>query len=212
MGFFDVFKNLFKEKEIIIPPADEEKVNWFFSEDAKDMFKRTLRYAKEMYEIGTQEGGMSDLIFYTGEGSARREELPCTFFADYLRALNTIAVPRLTFMAADLAIDGEAAPAIPYPNCLKAEYNPLINFAIKIKPLFYSKNGKDIQFDPSMNVLIIYLHNLYANGLEDESNEAWIYERSLWFNEKGIVREWREILEDIKSNVKNKQLLKEVLA
>ncbi len=211
MGFFDFFKNLFKEKEIIIPPVDEEKVNWFFSEDAKDTFKRTLRYAKEMYEIWAEEGGPSDLIFYTGEGNARREELPCTFFADYLRALNTIDVPTLSFMAADLAIDGEAAPAISYPNCLKAEYNPLINFAIKIKPLFYSKNGKDIRFDTSMKVLIIYLHNLYANGLEDESNEAWIYEKSLWFNEKGIVREWREIVADIKSNVKHKELFEAVL-
>ena len=197
-----------KKKKVIIPEADEEKVDWFFSEDGEGTFQSCLYNIDEMMEILSEKGGITDMIGYTGEGMFRNSDLPCTFFADYLRALKTIDVPKLACAAVDLAIDGDACEGIPYPNCLTAALNPLINFAIKIKPIYHSKNGKDICFDAGMNTLIDYLHDVYAHYLEDESNESWMYEETLWFNKKGKVRDWQEIVADIKANVKYKELIR----
>ena len=205
MGLFKFFK---KEKEIVIPQPDEGKVKWFFSEEAEATFKRTLHSKDEMLSIWFAEGGKTELIAYTsGESVFRRGDFPCTFFADYLRALKTIDVPRLAMNAVHLAMDGDWGTAIPYPDCLKAEYNPLINFALKIKPIYYSKNGTGIEYNAGMNMLIAYLHDVYTDYSEDESNESWIYEKSLWFNEKGKVREWQEITARIRENVKRKDCL-----
>ena len=56
-------------------------------------------------------------------------------------------------------------------------------------------------------MIIAYLHDAFVNGV-DESNEAWIYENSLWFNTKGNKREDSEIEADIKLKVKMRNLIK----
>ncbi len=210
MGLFSFFKRDNEDNDkIVIPQPDENEIKWFFSDEAREVFEiMVLSNADEMEEIWGQEYGQLEMNGYiTPKGNPLRREYPCTFFADYLRALKTIDSPRLAYYTMDLALDGDMAPAIQYPDCLKAEINPLINFAIKIKPVFYSKYGNDIQFSWAMNVITKYLHDLFANGFEDESNESWIYESSLWLNEKGKVREYQEIVEHIKANVKHKELL-----
>lgn len=205
MGLFDFLK---KEKNVIVPESDADKVNWFFTDEAKAVFKRTLFDVDEMWNIWKGQNGASYMIGYTSpEGNPFRKNFPCTFFADYLRALKTMDAPRLAVYAVDLAMDGDACEGIPYPDCLKAEHNPLINFAIKIKPIYHSKYGEGIKFDSGMNLLLKYLHDAYAHGMEDESNESWMYEKELWFNDKGKVRDHREIEQTIKEKVKHKELL-----
>ncbi len=199
-----------KKKKVIIPEADEEKVDWFFSEDGERTFQSRLHNVDHMMDVLSEESGLGLMLGLTQAegGMFRNEHLPCTFIADYLRAYKTIDVPKLTCAIVDLAIDGNACEGIPYPNCLTAAFNPLINFAIKFKPIYHSKNGKDIKFNSGLNTLIDYLHDVYALYLEDESNESWIYEETLWFNKKGKEREWQEIVTDIKENVKHKDLIK----
>ena len=202
MGLFG-FKN--KEKQVVIPEPNKSELEWFFTEEAKNVFERSVKlYTDDMWEVWSSgERNMIGPILE--KGNPFRKEFPCTFFADYLRALKTMDSPRLAINAADLAIDGEGAAAIPYPNCLKPEFNPLINFAIKIKPIYHSKNGRDLEFDRGMSCVIAYLHSAFVQGV-DASNEPWIYEKSLWFNEKGKAREHYEIVSDLKAKGNRKFL------
>ena len=144
--------------------------------------------------------------YINAKGNPYRKEYPCTFFADYLRALKTMDSACLAINAVDFALEGDGADAIPYPECLKPEVNPLINFAIKIKPIIYTKNGKDLTFNSGMKMIIGYLHDAFVGGF-DESNESWIYDNSLWFNAKGKPREYYEIQSDIKAKAKYKQFI-----
>ena len=202
MGLFGFNK---KEKPIIVPEPDKSKVEWFFTEEAKERFKILVRrYADDMQEVWfSGENNMIGAILE--KGNPYRQEFPCTFFADYLRAIKTMASPALAFVATDLAIDGDGGEAIPYPDCLKPEFNPLINFAIKIKPIYYSKNGGDLEYNFGMRCVIEYLHSAFIKGV-DASNESWIYEKSLWFNEKGKTREHYEIVSDLKTKGNRKFL------
>ena len=198
-----------KEKPVVIPEPDKNATDWFFTEEAKNLFGKSIHvYKEEMYEVWFSEYGPSSMIGYTqAKGNPFRKEYPCTFFADYLRGLKTMHSPYLAINAADLAIDTEEREAIPYPDCLKAECNPLINFAIKIKPIIYCRHGEDLTFNPGMKTIIFYLHDAFECGC-NESNEEWIYEKSLWFNEKGKVREYSAIESDIKAKVKMRNLIK----
>ena len=159
-----------------------------------------------MYE--TWASKQSDITYYIlPEGNPyKKGDYPCSFFADYFRALKTKFDLRLVINAVDLAIDGDGADAIPYPNCLKPEFNPLVNFAIKMKPIFYHKNGKDIEYNCAIDILITYLHNAFINGA-DESNEPWMYEESLWFDEKGKQKDDSVIIRKIKSQAKYKEYI-----
>ena len=125
-----------------------------------------------------------------------RRTYPCTFFADYFRALKTIVHPRLVFEATDLAIDGDAAPAIPYPDCLKPECNPLINFAIKMRPIFYMAccgfSVQELQHNPGVVLIVELLKEAFLKGF-DASNESWIYEKSIWFDKRGYLKDETEI-------------------
>ena len=56
-----------------------------------------------------------------------------------------------------------------------------------------------------MTCVIVYLHYAYEHGV-DASNESWIYEKSLWFNNKGKAREHYEIVSDIKAKGNKKFL------
>ena len=185
MGLFGFKK---KEKQVVIPEPDKSELDWFFTEEAKELFEKSVRlYEDEMWE--TWSKGQREMIGPILEkGNWHRREYPCTFFADYLRALKTLDSPRLAVNAVDLALDGEI-PAIPYPDCLKPEFNPLINFAIKIKHIYHSKRyDEDLDFNRGMECVIAYLHSAFLNGV-DESNEPWLYEKSFWFDEKGKLKE-----------------------
>lgn len=205
MGLFAIKK----EKPVVVPEPDNNLVNWFFTVAAENAFEQSVYVrSKEMYEVWFSQYGPSQMAGYIQpKGHPFRKEYPCTFFADYLRALKTMASSYLALNAADLAIDGDGADAIPYPDCLKAERNPLINFAIKIKPIIYCKHGEDLTFNNGMKTMICYLHDAFVKGV-DESNEQWIYEKSLWFNAKGKIREDSEIIADIKAKVKIKSLIR----
>lgn len=199
MGLFK-----FAKKTPISEPMD---VDWFFTDTAKKAFKNTLINKDEMYEICSKYNWPSKIAAYLApKGDSYREEFPATFFADYLRALKTIDWPMLAVNAADLAIDGEI-DAISYPNCLNPEYNPLINFAIKIKPIISHKNGKNLEYNAAMKSMIAYLHDIYTDDCIDESDEKWIYEENLWFDSKGKERDSSNIFADISAKVKRKDLL-----
>ena len=135
------------------------------------------------------------------------EAMPVSFFHDYLKALKTIYSERLAMNAVHLAYD-EDDNFIRYPDCFMKEHNPVINFAIKFKPIFYSKNGDALKSNGGMESLIAYLHDVYVNEGVDESNEKWIYEESLWFNSKGKERNSAEIRADIKANVKHPEIVR----
>lgn len=87
----------------------------------------------------------------------------------------------------------------------------MINFAIKIKPLFYSntKKGLDynLEYSSALKSMVAYLHDCYVNQGLDESNEQWIYEKSLWFDDKGKVRRKSDSFAVIKSKVKYPDIL-----
>lgn len=204
MGLFDFFKN----KKVVIPEPNAEELTWFFSDKGKNAWESSLVNKTEMYDLYHSEYGESLIAAnIQKEGNRFRTNLPCTFFADYLRALKTVDSAKLAFLCADLSIDGAGAPAIPYPECLKAEHNPLINFALKIKTVYHEKNGRDIMFSTGFKMILSYLHELFLNGFEDESNEDWLYQKELWFTPKGKLREMKEIDLDIKAKVKHKELI-----
>lgn len=196
-----------KEKPVVVPEPNKNEVDWFFTQEAKNLFQEYAYNKDEMYDVWFSEYGAMDMIGYImAKGNAYRREYPCTFFADYLRVLKTIDSPDLAINAVDLALDGDGADAITYPDCLKPEFNPLINFALKIKPVYYAKNGEDLRFNSGMKMIIGYLHDAFVGGV-DESNESWIYEKSLWFNAKGKPREYSEIEADIRAKAKYKQFI-----
>ncbi len=207
MGLFNLFKfGVPKRQEYQKTEEDlrTERLEWFFTEEAKEKFELSVKkYEDEMYEVWKRD--VSEFIMYTSEkGSPNRIEYPCTIIADYLRALDTMTPPCLSVDIAHLIIEG--CGDVQWPDCLKAEHNPLINFAIKIKPLYHCKNGKDIEFDSAMRMMIFYLHDAFLKGY-DESNEEWIYEKSLWYNKNGKAREYYDIIRDIEVNVKHRELL-----
>ena len=195
MGLFDFIS---KSKPVVVPEPDKSAVDSFFTEEAALEYKRSLRLYDEMVEKWDED--CTDFVFFThAKGSPHRVEYPCTIFADYLRALKCMDIYRLAVFAAVAAYEGEER--ISYPDCLKSECNPFINFAIKIKPIIYSKNGEDLQFSGAMDILLIYLSRAFSNG-SDESNEEWMYDNSLWFNDRGKPREHYELIQIIKRKVK----------
>lgn len=203
MGLFGIKKG----KSVIVPEPNQNELDWFFTKEAENLFNSCIRKKDEMYEVWFSENGDKYMIGYTmPKGNSFRREYPCTFFADYLRVLKTIDTPHLAINAVDLAMEEDGEVLLSYPECLKAEFNPLINFAIKIKPIIYTKNGKDLTFNSGMKMIIGYLHDAFVGGF-DESNESWIYETSLWFNMKGKPREYYEIQSDIKAKAKYKQFI-----
>lgn len=206
MGLFDFFKKT--EKQVVIPEPDEQAVAWFFTDEAKSRFRICVSNKDEMLQVWFSPYGKAIMAGYTApKGNIyRRDDLLPTFFADYLRALKTTDMAYLATNAAHLAIDDETV-AIPFPDCLKAEYNPLINFAIKIKPIFYHKKGKELEYNGAMQSMIAYLHDNYVDNHIDESNEQWIYEESMWFDAKEKERNSSEILADIKAKVKYPEIV-----
>lgn len=175
-----------------------KNIKWFFTEEAKIKFETSVKqYAREMYE--TWKTDKRKLCFYTREkGCPGRREYPCTLIADYLRALKTIDTYKLSMDIANLAIK---ISDMAYPNCLMAEKNPLINFAIKFKPLYQCDKGKKIAHNSAMEMMIFYLHDMFLAG-EDESNESWIYEKSLWYKANGKARKDYKIIKDISKKVR----------
>ena len=208
MGLFDLFNKT--KKQIVIPEPDEQAVAWFFTDEASNKFRTCVSNTEDILQVWFSPNGNFIMTgFTTPKGNIyRRDDFLPTFFADYLRALKTIDMAFLAANAARLAIDDETV-AIPFPDCLKAEYNPLINFAIKIKPIYYHKNGKELQYNSAMKSMIAYLHDCYVDNQIDESNEDWIYEESLWFDSKGKERNSEEILADIKAKVKYSEIVLE---
>lgn len=201
MGLFGFFKK--SKEQVVVPEPDKKAVDWFFTEEAKSRFRVCKSNKKEMFQVWSSPHGKAYMAGYTApKGNIyRRDDFPSTFFADYLRALKTTDMAFLATNASHLALKDEVVP-IPYPDCLKAEFNPLINFAIKIKPIFYHKKGKDLEYNGAMQSMIAYLHDCYVDNYIDESNEQWIYEESLWFDSKGKERNSSDILADIKAKVK----------
>ena len=207
MVLFDFFKST---KPIKVPEADQKAVDWFFTVDGKIAFQEALCNQQEMLDLWFSPNGHLHMVGCTcPKGNPYRREYPSTFFADYLRALKTIDMAFLATNAAHLAMDDDERDAIPYPDCLKAEYNPIINFAIKFKPIFYHKKGEELEYNTAMKSMIAYLHDCYVDHYIDESNEQWIYEESLWFDVKGKIRSGSEILADIKSKVKYQEIVSE---
>ena len=190
MGLFGFKK---KEKQIVIPEPNKSEVDWFFTEEAKNTFETWVKENNdEMWEVEAEKGIRGITGATLEKGNIFRKEYPCTFFADYLRALKTMDSPWLAFYAANLALDGDE-PGIPYPNCLKPEFNPLINFAIKIKPIYYKKRWDEaLDFNTGMACVIVYLFQAFIEGV-DESNQSWLYEKSFWFDEKDALRKDWEI-------------------
>ena len=202
---------LFRKKEkqkIVVPESDQNEIAWFFTEEAKSRFRICKSNAEEMIQVWSSPHGKALMAGYTApKGNVyRRDDFLSTFFADYLRALKTTDMAFLATNASHLALNDEVFP-IPYPDCLMAEYNPLINFAIKIKPILYHKKGKGLEYNGAMQSMIAYLHDCYVDNDIDESNEQWIYEESLWFDSKGKERNSVEILADIKEKVKYKDIV-----
>lgn len=103
MGLFDFFKK--SKKMIAIPEPDQKEVDWFFTEEAKERFKVCGMNAEEMISIWTSPNGEVLMMGYTARnGNMRRDDLPSTFFADYLRALKTTDMVALATFAAHLAV------------------------------------------------------------------------------------------------------------
>lgn len=197
MGLFDFLKQ--KNDFVIIPEPDPKELNWFFSEEAKSLFDSWVElYGDEMWEEWCSLGVYMEPCMRE-KGDPSRKTYPCTFFADYLRVLKTMVPAMLAYEAADLAIDGDVADAIPYPNCLKPEFNPLINFAIKMKPIFYSTNGKELEANSVVNLMIEYIKDAFLNGV-NVSNESWLYEKNLWLDKKGNLKDSSKIKETIFKN------------
>lgn len=198
---------LFSKKPMIVPEADEIAVNRFYTREMERRFMRSIfNYWDEMMELWRAEG-ITGMIMHTrlGLDAWGDNAFPIAFFAEYFRALKTMDTPMICMMATALACDKEGK--IDYPHCFMEEYNPLVNFAIKIKPIFHRKNGDSLWLNCGMRSMLAYLHDAFVNEGIDESDEEWIYEESLWFNAKGKVRTDSEIFADIKSKVKNKELL-----
>ena len=197
MGLFGFRK---KEVAMVIPEPNQNEIDWFFTEEAKSIFEKWVKlYKDEMWEEWGSLGVFME-PYMSEEDEPERRTYPCTFFADYFRALKTIVHPRLVFEATDLAIDGDAAPAIPYPDCLKPECNPLINFAIKMRPIFYraccNYDVQKLQHTPGVTLIVELLKEAFLNGV-DASNQSWIYEESLWLDRLGFVKDETKIRETI---------------
>lgn len=197
---------LFGKKPVVIPEPDKNAINWFSTKEAEKLFKYSVRNNwDQMMQIWQAKGkwGIAPYARY-GLDKLGEEAMPIAFFYEYLKAWKTMCSEHLAMNAVDLALDEESGEIL-YPNCFMKEHNPLVNFAIKIKPIFYSKHGESLEFNCGMMSMIAYLHDVYVNEGIDESNEKWIYEETLWFNQRGKERDSSEIISDIKAKVKHKE-------
>lgn len=203
MGLFDFRK---KKTNAVVPneqdTVDKEKINWYFTEEAKEKFERSMRFHfDEMMEL--YQDSPSNLIFIIEDGTYRREDMPCTFFADYLREMKLFYNAVLVANLADLAHDGDV-PGIPYPECIRQITNPLIDFAVKMTPLYKMKNGENLKYSVAVKALIFYIHRAYCEYV-DVSDEIWMYEQDLFFTPKGKLKDDSAILEDIKTKARHKE-------
>ena len=207
-GLFNVPKYKKTEEDI-----KRENPEWFFSEDCEKLFKRSIRLNWDNMFNEWNNGGASNMYRYTAYSikDLGDESFPITFFADYFRSLKTMDNPMICMNAVDFAYTKEAGGCYFYPECFEKEGNPIVNFAIKIKPIINHKNGKELWLNGGMKSIIAYLHDVSEDvGLRDgleESNQEWIYKESLWFDSKGKERKDSEILADIKANVKHPEIV-----
>ena len=186
MGLFNLLKK-HNNNEV-----NEEKVQWFFTSEALSIFNSCAKYRSEMQKIITSDRLRFSTIFATSLPKGyphRNDNFLSTFFADYLRELNTITPGGIVYFAAEFALDHRED--IPFPLCLEAEFNPIINYAIKINR-YRKKGGSNFEFSHGINNICAYIY--YAPHYNhDISNETWMFDESLYFNEKGKLREDEEI-------------------
>ena len=154
-GLFNVPKYKKTEEDI-----KRENPDWFFSEECEKLFKRSIRLNwDKMFEIW-REDGINGMYFYAGNNIQKFAEddvLPITFFGEYFRALKTVDWPLLCMNAVDFAYTKDGGGYYFYPECFEKEGNPIVNFAIKIKPIIYHKKGGELLLNGGMKSIIAYL-------------------------------------------------------
>ncbi len=197
MGLFDFKK---KKNEV-----NQEKVDWYFSPEGKKRFDECI-INKDLMMKAFEGDRPSTMIegFCLPEGKPGRiDNVPCTFFADYLRERKIFTTGPIAYFACDLAIPYKKH--IEYPDCLKEEYNAIISYAISITP--YYKRDKELTYNRAVTAIATYIHHGFYIDY-DALKEGWMLEENLYFNEKGKLRDEFEVLELMWNKAENRELLK----
>ncbi len=216
MGLFDFLKGKLGVPKYQKTTEDLKKENaeWFFAEEGEEYFSQCARNKTEMYSVRDDEEMSVDVKRMTISGwslpvgsRARYEHVPCTFFADYFRAIGAFDGGIFSFYASDIALRRQDSRALGYPNGLKPEFNPLVKYAQFLGGL--GKQYRDSITDSNaVEGIGVYINECFFND-ENALDEGWILDKNLYVNENGIFRSDDEIRKLVKMKAQNKKVLAE---
>lgn len=189
MGLFNFLKRDNKNEDI-------KSVEWYFTEEAKQEWERiTKLHHEEMVDAWNHNYNWLDGIIRAHtvkdwldkqekRESKERADWPCMFLKRYFIAAGykedfiKYSLTPLVCFTANMGVDGDLADAVPYPQLLLAENNPLINIAEKFQKInwTYSK--------AMLEIIMRYAFNAFCEGL-DVSEESWIYVEKNHKDEEG---------------------------
>lgn len=214
MGFFSkLLDGLLGSNKTSADPLDSDGKprEWFFSEDGKESFLRAKKNYSVMKEV-IEERGYHDAVGDACGGTTqpRKEKAlnwPCRYFWNYLKAsgarfqncaVDSIQTLELYFLS-DITCDEAGGDIIPYPDFLYKEKNPLLNFILNCDQKYITYVNKD---------MVSYVYKAFCKDL-NTSEEAWLYDRSIFFNEQNKQRPDEKIKQLMLKNAKYPELLEE---
>lgn len=178
-------------------------VEWYFGEEGKAAFESTFENVEEMSRAIEQ----SNWIFITFNVCYQSSKKPLgarknwliKYFYEYVisRYSTRMATNEHTLVlitkTAYVRLNNGNTPAYPYPDCLDDEINPVLYYFSRVRQLLPS--GYDESTYPILKDIAHYVYNALAAYGKDVSRESWIYDKSLYVDDRGLPEKYGAVVE-----------------
>lgn len=230
MGLVGTIKALLGLGEFALLKKSPE---WFISEEGKQTYEKYRQYSEDMRKwvydgdfwegidfIGSMVSSPVDTVM-----TDKQKQWPCRYWYFYLVQLHKKNKDNLVYSGFlnDKVTAGLVAFLLGtvvsdnWPDVLKPEENPILNYLLKqkIHPAFLHTYESRETFLPSdyekatainfERVHLLYVNDMFAEGI-DASDETWLYDENIYKNARGDARQISEIISMIRERVANRDL------